>query len=251
MQPYFEDHQQIYHAPESSDEEEEIHDDIKGMKENLQILEKRLRAMDDNKVFGAATREICLVSDLMIPVKFKTPDFDKYESHSCPKSHLIMYYRKMVAHVEDDKLMIHCFQDSLKGASSKWYLRLDQSHIQCFKDLSDVFIKHYKYNINMVSDRRWFLSMSQKDNESFKEYAQRWREVASQVEPPMVEKEVENCFMDTVKPMFYEIIVSSISSTFSDLVVVGIKVELGMKNGKMINVVESSNNNARKLSGGF
>lgn len=103
----------------------------------------------------------------------------------------------------------------------------------------------------MVPDIRRLLSMSQKDNESFKEYAQRWREVASQVEPPLVEKELENWFMDTMKPMFYRRVVSSVSLTFSDLVVVGIKVELGMKNGKMINVVESSSNNARKLSGGF
>lgn len=57
--------------------------------------------------------------------------------------------------------------------------------------------------------------------------------------------------MDTVKPMFYEIMVSSVSASFSDLVSVGIKVELRMKNGKMITAAETSNNNARKNSGGF
>ena len=139
------------------------------------MLEKRLRAMEGDQVFGATAKEMCLVSGLVIPAKFKTPDFDRSEGHSCPKSHLIMYYRKMVAHVEDDKLMIHCFQDSLRGAPSKWYLSLDQSRIRCFQDLSDAFIQHYKYNMDMAPDRRQLLSMSQKDNESFKEYAQRWR----------------------------------------------------------------------------
>lgn len=75
-----------------SDEEEEIHEDIKGIKENYQILEKRLRAMEVDQVFGAAAREICLVYGLVIPTKFKTPDFDRYEGHSFPKSHLVMYY---------------------------------------------------------------------------------------------------------------------------------------------------------------
>ncbi|XP_050878259.1 uncharacterized protein LOC127082076, partial [Lathyrus oleraceus] len=117
VQPYFEDQQ---HAPDFSDEDEERQEDLRGMKENYQMLEKRLRAMEGDQVFGATAKEMCLVSGLMIPTKFKTPDFDKYEGHSCPKSHLIMYYRKMVAHVEDDKLMIHCFQDSLRGAPSKW-----------------------------------------------------------------------------------------------------------------------------------
>ncbi|XP_050877821.1 uncharacterized protein LOC127081623 [Lathyrus oleraceus] len=129
VQPYFEDQQ---HAPEISNEEEERHEDIKGTKENFQILEKRLRAMEGDQVFGAAAREMCLVSGLVIPAKFKTPDFDRYEGHTCPKSHLVIYYRKMVAHVEDDKLMIHFFQDSLKGAPSKRYLSLDQSRIRCF-----------------------------------------------------------------------------------------------------------------------
>ena len=248
VQPYFEDQQ---HAPDFSDEDEERQEDIRGMKENYQMLEKRLRAMEGDQVFGATAKEMCLVSGLVIPAKFKTPDFDRYEGHSCPKSHLIMYYRKMAAHVEDDKLMIHCFQDSLRGAPSKWYLSLDQSRIRCFQDLSDAFIQHYKYNMDMAPDRRQLLSMSQKDNESFKEYAQRWREVASQVEPPLVEKELADWFMDMVKPMFYERMVSSVSASFSDLVAVGIKVELGLKNGKMITTSETSGNNVKKFPGSF
>ncbi|XP_050877935.1 uncharacterized protein LOC127081758 [Lathyrus oleraceus] len=96
VQPYFEDQQ---HAPDFSDEDDERHEDIRGMKENFQILEKRLRAMEGDQVFGGAAKEMCLVSGLVIPAKFKTPDFDRYEGHSCPKSHLIMYYRKMDAHV--------------------------------------------------------------------------------------------------------------------------------------------------------
>jgi hypothetical protein len=79
----------------------------------------------------------------------------------------------MAAHVEDDKLMIHYFQDSLSGAPSKWYLSLDQNRIRCFQDLSDAFIKHYKYNMDMAPDRRQLQSMFQHDKESFKEYAQR------------------------------------------------------------------------------
>ncbi|XP_050916061.1 uncharacterized protein LOC127131169 [Lathyrus oleraceus] len=89
VQPSFEDQQ---HAQNFSDEDDERHEDIRGMKENFQILEKRLRATEGNQVFGAAAREMCLVSGLMIPAKFKTPDFNRYEGHSCPKSHLIMYY---------------------------------------------------------------------------------------------------------------------------------------------------------------
>ncbi|XP_050877301.1 uncharacterized protein LOC127081057 [Lathyrus oleraceus] len=168
LQPYFEDQQ---HALNFSDEDDERHEDIRGLKENFQIVKKRLRAMKGDQVFGTAARDMCFVSGLVILAKFKTPNFDRYEGHSCPKSHLIMYYQKMDAYVENDKLMIHFFQDSLRGAPSKWYSSLGQSRIHCFQDLSDAFIQHYKYNMDMAPDRRQLLSMFQKHNESFKEYA--------------------------------------------------------------------------------
>lgn len=103
----------------------------------------------------------------------------------------------------------------------------------------------------MAPDRRKLLSMSQKDNESFKEYAQRWREVASQVEPPLTEKELTDWFMDTIHSVFYERMVSSISANFSNLVVMGITIAHGMKNGKMVTTVGTSNNNAEKFPGDF
>ncbi|XP_050877450.1 uncharacterized protein LOC127081210 [Lathyrus oleraceus] len=233
VQPHIEDQHQIYHASESSDEVDERHAYIKGTKENYPILENILRAMEGDKVFGANIREICLVFGLVIPAKSKTPDFNKYEGHSCLKIHLIMYYR--------------CFQDLYFANIREICLVFGR----CFQDLYDAFIKHYKYNMDMAPGRRQLLSMSQRDNESFKEYAQQWREEASQVELPLAEKELEDWFMDIMKPMFYEIMVSSVSSSFSDLVVVGIKVEVGLKNGKMIIAAKTSDNNARKFSGGF
>lgn len=152
--------------------------------------------MEGDHIFGTTTKETCVVSGLVILAKFKTPDCDKYKGDTCPKSHLIMYYHKMVSHVKDDKLMIHYFQDSLSEALSKWYLSLDQSRLRCFQDLSDSFIKHYKYNMNMEPDRRLLQRMFQRD----KEYAQRWRELASQVEPPLIEKELSELFIDIVQP---------------------------------------------------
>ncbi|XP_050878004.1 uncharacterized protein LOC127081820 [Lathyrus oleraceus] len=197
VQPYFDDHQQVYDIPDMYEEGDERHEKLR---ENFETIEKRLREMKGDQIFGDAAREIYLVSGLVIPAKFNTPNLDQYEGDTCPKSHLIMYYRKMATHMDNEKLMIHYFQDSLKGASSKWYLTLNQTRIRCFKDLSDAFIKQYKYNMDIDPDRRQLLSMSQKDYESFKEYAQRWRGTVSQVEPPLTEKELVDWFVDTMQP---------------------------------------------------
>ena len=66
-----------------------------------------------NILGGVDAAELSLVQDLVIPHKFKTPVFDKYDGTKCPTVHLMMYYRKMSAHTNNDKLLIYCFQGSL------------------------------------------------------------------------------------------------------------------------------------------
>ena len=63
--------------------------------EKLDLIKERLRAV---KGFGdypfAEMGELCLMPDVVIPSKFKEPDFDKYKGATCPKNHLKMYYLK-------------------------------------------------------------------------------------------------------------------------------------------------------------
>ena len=42
--------------------------------------------------------ELSLVPGLVIPHKFKTPTFDKYDGTKCPTMHLTIYCRKMSAY---------------------------------------------------------------------------------------------------------------------------------------------------------
>src|SRR4051812_2378327 len=97
--------------------------------------------MEGNSFFSVDVDIICLVSNLLMPAKFKTLEFQKYKGHTCPRSHLIMYYRKMDAYTNNQKLRIHCFRDSLSGASLKWYMGLEKGCIQNFQDLDDAFMK--------------------------------------------------------------------------------------------------------------
>jgi len=52
------------------------------------------------------------------------------------------------------------------------------------------FIRQYQYNSDMALDRMQLQNMCKKDNESFKEYAQRWRDLVAQVAPLMMEREM-------------------------------------------------------------
>jgi len=96
----------------------------------------------------------------------------------------------MGAHSRDEKLLMHFFQDSLAGAAVVWYTNLEASRIPSWKDLITTFIRQYQYNTDMTPDRTRLQNMSKREHESFKEYAQRWRDLAAQVAPPIVEREM-------------------------------------------------------------
>ncbi|KAA0036950.1 uncharacterized protein E6C27_scaffold86G00300 [Cucumis melo var. makuwa] len=169
-------------------------------KQKLDVLEERLRAIEETDVYGNIdATQLCLVPGLIIPAKFKVPEFNKYDGSTCPRSHLIMYCRKMAAHINNDKLLVHCFQDSLIGPAN----RLDLQR------------------------------MEKKSSESFKEYAQRWRDMAAEVQPPLTDKEMTSMFMNTLRAPFYERMIGNASTNFSDIIVIGERIEYGIKHGRL------------------
>jgi len=215
-------------------------------KSKLEILEERLRMIEGASAceFGDVAG-LCLVSDVVIPPKFKVPEFVKYKGFTCPKSHLIMYCRKMAAHAHDEKLLMHFFQDNLTRIALNWYMNLEPVRIRSWKDLVHAFIKQYKYNMDLAPNRMQLQGL-------FK-----WRELAAQVETPLHEKEIITMFIETLQSPYYEHVLGSVSSNFSDIVTIGKRIEHGLKSGKIAqnpSVVTNAkkpgfNNNNRKKEG--
>jgi len=100
-------------------------------RETFDHIEKRLRAIEGGKDYAFANMaELCLVPDVVIPPRFKVPNFDKYKGTTCPKNHLKMHCRKMRAYAKDEKLLMHFFQESLTGAAITWYTNLESSQVR-------------------------------------------------------------------------------------------------------------------------
>ena len=57
-----------------------------------------MRAMEEISITGSIdAAELSLIPGLVIPHKFKTSTFDKYDDTKCPNVHLTMYCQKMSA----------------------------------------------------------------------------------------------------------------------------------------------------------
>lgn len=82
---------------------------------DCQLLDERIRAIEGFSAYSIDAKDLCLVPNLVLPPKFKALNLPKYKGLSCPISHIIMYYMKMPSYIDNDKLLIHCFQDGLFG----------------------------------------------------------------------------------------------------------------------------------------
>ena len=153
---------------------DEIEDKAKAEKleSRCEKLEEMIKSLQGATICGGIdARELSLVDDLVIPPKFKTPEFEKFDGTTCPSSHLTMYCRKMSLYLDNEKLLIHCFQDSLGGSAARWYTQLSRVYIKTWRDLSKAFLDQYKHITDMVPGRTQLQTMEQRPGESFRQYA--------------------------------------------------------------------------------
>ena len=66
-------------------------------------------------------------------------------------------------------------------------------------------------------------------NEVFKEYAQKWRDLAGRVQPPLSDRELVDMFMGTLTGPFFNHLIGSSSFGFTELILTGEHVEDGIR----------------------
>ncbi|KAK8659040.1 hypothetical protein V6N13_029255 [Hibiscus sabdariffa] len=112
----------------------------------------------------------------------------------------------MELHLVPNLILPPNFKDSLIGSAMRWYNQMSRTQ-----------------------------GIEKKDKESFLEYAQRWRNMAAQVQSPLLEKETTTLFIKSLEtaPMFYAKLVGSTTRDFADMVAAGEAIERAIKSGKL------------------
>ncbi|OMO53294.1 Retrotransposon gag protein [Corchorus capsularis] len=224
-------------------------DPVEENKRKLSLLEEMLCGLEGSNSYYRLvdTSELSLVEGLVIPPKFKTPEFEKFDgTKDFPNNHLRSYIRKMGPYASNEKLMIHYFQDSLAGTASIWYNQLDRHHIRSRDDLAKAFLDQYKYLVELAPTRETLKVMERKPTESYTEFAQRWRNKAAQVRPSIEETEISGLFIDTQKSIFYEKLFNMSGEPFAKIVVMGQKLDNSIKSGRIFVVDEAKKGHVGK-----
>jgi len=181
-----------------------------------------------------------LVPDVVVPPKFKVPEFDRYSGNFDPRIHLATYIAKMSDLTEDDRLLVHFFHESLTGAALRWCIQLDRSRLGSWKDLADSFLKQYKFNCDVAPTWRDLQNLVQRERESFKEYVQRWRENAAEVYPSVIDNELCSLFIETLKAPYFNLMTGNTSNSFSDIIQTGERIEANLWLGRLQEVLGES-----------
>jgi len=65
-------------------------------------------------------------------------------------------------------------------------------------------IRQYQYNYDMAPYRMQLQNMCKREHESFKECAQRWRDLTAKVAPLMTKREMITMIVDMLPVFYYE-----------------------------------------------
>ncbi|KAL4383285.1 hypothetical protein GQ457_15G026260 [Hibiscus cannabinus] len=201
-----------YVVPDLNEIEKIRNEFPKLVEDRYKRLEDKVKAMENTKIIpGTDARELSLVPDLVLPPKFKMPD--------------------------------------LTGSAARWYTQLSRTEINSWKDLAHAFIKQYKHVSDIVPDRVTLQNMEKRHDESFRQYAQRWRDVATQVQPPLLEKEIVMLFLGTLKKPFLNRMIGGATKDFSDIIMNGEMIENAIRSGKIEDQEYQKKTNSRRKEG--
>ncbi|GKV43432.1 hypothetical protein SLEP1_g50720 [Rubroshorea leprosula] len=145
-------------------------------------------------------------------------------------------------------------KDSLTGPADTWFSTLDKSKVKSWHDLTHNCRKQYEYNTSLAPNREDLQKTEKKPSESFKEFAQRWCGLATRVQPPLTDHKLSDLFIKSTKGPYCEKLITCVSYTFAQLVVVGEQVEDGIKSRiimdyqAMKSLLEQYQNNSSGIS---
>ena len=98
------------------------------------------------------------------------------------------------------------------------------------------FLEYYRFNIEIALNRKVLQRTKKKSGESFHEYSQRWRELATKVLPPMMEYEMSKWFINNLKPSYYEKMISAQVTHFASLIPIGEHIDEGIRSKKIVDL---------------
>ncbi|XP_048131611.1 uncharacterized protein LOC115733392 [Rhodamnia argentea] len=195
----------------------------------LAKLDRRLREVEGSH--HPPPIDFSIYAKVQVPEKFKMPDFEKYEGTSNPIQHIRMYQSLMYKYISNGPFMVQTFQAGLKDAAMRWYIDFKINQMENWEEAANAFVKHFGFNLDINVSREDLEQAEMKKGENLKQYATRWRNIASQLRPEPPERELMRLFVSTLPQAMRSRLVGTAAQSFGQLVIMGEDIEIAMKRG--------------------
>ena len=214
-----------------------------GWKKRVERLYVEIEALQGGaQKFVSNIDDLCVFPKVEVPRKFKIPDIVKFDGSTDPEHHLRAYCSTMGNWSRDENFLLAYFHTSLTGAAYTWYMKLDRATMSTWNSMVQAFQRHYSFNILEAPTRDVLMTMWKKNDETFREYAKRWRQMAMEVHPPLTDHEMKTYFIRTLGEPFKEKMIGSGVEDFAKLVLIGewIEREYNSKGEESVNSIQEA-----------
>ena len=117
-----------------------------------------------------------------LPRRFHQPTFTMYNGHTDPVEHVSQFKQKMVVYSQDEALLCRVFPSSLGPMPMRWFDELRTNFISSFKKLTQSFCSRFITCNRVPQPLDSLLSMTMKEGESVKSYAERYWEMFNEID---------------------------------------------------------------------
>ncbi|XP_031405662.1 uncharacterized protein LOC116214392 [Punica granatum] len=199
----------------------------------MKKMEETIRALQaSDPRHSTSYLDSTLFPGMQLPAKVKVPDFQKYDGTIDPRHHLRHYNEKMLHYWDYEQFVIATFQESLSGPALNWFISLRAEDIPSWTELAKKFVEQYQYNMETPPSFLELSTMEMAEGQKFEDYATSWRSEAAKHFPPICEAQQIQMFHGTLKGAYYSHLMGH-KSTFSEMIMAGKQVDLGIKLGRL------------------
>ena len=117
-----------------------------------------------------------------LPRRFHQPTFTMYKGHMDPVEHMSQFKQKMALYSQDEALLCRVFPSSLGPMPMRWFDGLRTNSISSFKKLTQSFCSQFITCIRVPQPLDSLLSMTMREGESVKAYAERYWEMFNEID---------------------------------------------------------------------
>ena len=125
-----------------------------------------------------------------LPRCFHQPTFAMYNRRTDPVEHMSQFKQKMAVHSQDEALLCRVFPSSLVPMPIRWFDGLRTNSIRSFKKLTQSFCSRFITCSRVPQPLDSLLSMSMREGESMKAYAERYWEMFNEIDGDLDRKSV-------------------------------------------------------------